>query len=124
VPYIAWLAFRERNKGYALLVTAYFLQWLPWMTSPRVAFEYHFFPNLAIICLANAVLLQRAWRYGAGLAAAGTRGWQWPRIAVGGYLALVVYLFAFFYPVWAGLHVPWDVWDARMWHWLMKNQWV
>ncbi len=124
VPYIAWLAFRERNKGYALLVTAYFLQWLPWMTSPRVAFEYHFFPNLAIICLANAVLLQRAWRYGAKLAAAGTAGWQWPRIAVGGYLALVVYLFAFFYPVWAGLHVPWDVWDARMWHWLMKNQWV
>jgi dolichyl-phosphate-mannose--protein O-mannosyl transferase len=124
VPYIGWLAYRERNKGYLLLVTAYLLQWLPWMTSPRVAFEYHFFPNLAIICLANAVLLQRAWRYGAALAQGTTSYWTWPRLAVGGYLVLVAYLFVFFYPVWAGLHVPWNVWDARMWHGLMGNKWV
>jgi dolichyl-phosphate-mannose--protein O-mannosyl transferase len=124
VPFIGWLAYRERNKGYLLLVTAYLLQWLPWMTSPRVAFEYHFFPNLAIICLANAVLLQRVWRYGETLVAQSKSRWTWPKLAVGGYLALVLYLFVFFYPVWAGLHVPWNVWDARMWHKLMNNQWV
>ena len=122
VPFVGWLAFRERNKGYILLVTAYFLQWLPWITSPRVAFEYHFFPNLAIICLANAVLLQRLWRYGNSLVA--EKGWTWPKYAVSGYVALVVALAVFFYPIWAGVHVTWDVWDARMWHWLMKNQWV
>jgi dolichyl-phosphate-mannose--protein O-mannosyl transferase len=68
--------------------------------------------------------LQRAWRYGETLVAQSQTRWTWPKLAVGGYLALVLYLFVFFYPVWAGLHVPWDVWDARMWHWLMKNQWV
>jgi len=120
VPLIALLAFRERNKGYALLVVAYLFQWLPWIASPRVSFEYHFFPNLAIICLANAVLLQRLWRYGERL---GTT-YAWPKLAVGGYLALVVGLFAFFFPILAGSHVPWNVWDARMWHALMKNQWV
>jgi Gpi18-like mannosyltransferase len=120
IPFIAGLAWRERNKGCTLLVTAYFLQWLPWITSPRVAFEYHFFPNLAVICLANAVLLQRVWRSGEKL-----RGrLSWPRLVVGGYVVLVVGLFAFFYPVLAGSHVSWDVWDARMWHWLMRNQWV
>jgi Gpi18-like mannosyltransferase/predicted membrane-bound dolichyl-phosphate-mannose-protein mannosyltransferase len=126
VPFAAWLAFRERNKGAALLVTAYLLQWLPWAASPRVAFEYHFFPNLAVICLSNAILLQRVWHYGqarAGdLARAGRAAW--PQLAVGGYLLLVIGTFVFFYPILAGLHVRWNVWDARMWHWLMHNQWV
>ncbi len=122
VPFMAWLAYRERNKGYILLVTAYLLQWLPWIASPRVAFEYHFFPNLAIICLADAVLLQRLWRYGTSLDTA--RTWTWPKVAVGGYMLLVLGLAVFFYPVWAGLHVPWNVWDARMWHQIMGNAWV
>jgi hypothetical protein len=39
-------------------------------------------------------------------------------------MALVLGLAVFFYPVWAGLHVPWNVWDARMWHWIMGNAWV
>ncbi len=120
VPLMGVLAWRERNKGYLLLVTAYLLQWLPWITSPRVAFEYHFFPNDAIICLADAVILQRLWRYGSTLA--GT--YPWPKVAVGAYVALVIGLFAFFYPILAGTHVRWDAWDARMWHWLMRNQWV
>ena len=172
VPAIAWLAWRERNKGYALLVTAYLLQWLPWMLSPRVAFEYHFFPNLAIICLADTVLLQRLWRYGAkleggfpmaifagfvglattvaisvaliysgpilligfpiGLAVGGAIAYfgksltnlTWPRFVVAGYLILVVALFAFFYPILSGLHVPWHVWDDRMWHAIMQNAWI
>lgn len=127
VPMIAWFAFRERNKGYALLVTAYLLQWLPWMTSPRVAFEYHFFPNLAIICLADTVLLQRAWQYGKTLSGGfpifGMKV-TWPQLAAAAYVVLVVGLFVFFYPVLAGLHVPWYVWDARMWHWIMGNAWI
>ena len=120
IPIVAWLGWRERNKGYVLLVVAYLLQWLPWATSPRVSFEYHFFPNLAIICLANAIVLQRIWK----LAAASTARFAWPRVVVGSYLVLVAALFVFFFPILAGLHVPWNVWDARMWHWLMKNQWV
>ncbi len=120
VPMVAWLAWRERNKGYVLLVVAYLFQWLPWATSPRVSFEYHFFPNLAVICLTNAIVLQRVWH----MAVLSTNRFAWPRLAVGGYLALVVVLFVFFFPILAGLHVTWNVWDARMWHWLMKNQWV
>jgi dolichyl-phosphate-mannose--protein O-mannosyl transferase len=42
-------------------VTAYVIQWLPWVLSPRIAFEYHFYPNLAIIILADAAFLQRIW---------------------------------------------------------------
>jgi Gpi18-like mannosyltransferase len=109
VPYIAYLAWRERSKGFALLVTAYLLQWLPWIATPRVAFEYHFYPNLAIICIANAALLQRLWR-----------SVRWGRWAVWAYLALVVGLFAYFYPILAGVQITYDAWHQRMWEPITK----
>ncbi|MGD0475727.1 MAG: phospholipid carrier-dependent glycosyltransferase [Candidatus Velthaea sp.] len=110
VPAVALLGWFERNKGYLLLVLAYFLQWLPWIGSPRIAFEYHFYPNLSIIVLANAIILQRLWKW---RSAEGP--FTLPRIGVGIYLAIVVGLFFYFYPVLAGVHVSWDAWHNRMW---------
>ena len=115
VPIVGVLAWLERNRGYALLLIAYFLQWLPWIGSPRIAFEYHFYPNLAIIVLANAIVLQRIWNWRpAGVDV------RVPQAIVGAYMAIVVGGFIFFYPVLAGVHVPWDVWHARMW----INRWI
>jgi dolichyl-phosphate-mannose--protein O-mannosyl transferase len=111
VPLVAIFAWFERNRGYALLVIAYFLQWLPWIGSPRIAFEYHFFPNLAIIVLCNAIVLQKAWNW----IPKGQDSPNIPRIGVGIYVLVVVWAFAFFYPVLAGTHVTWDAWHARMW---------
>jgi len=119
VPIVAVLGWTEKNKGYALLAIAYFLQWLPWIGSPRIAFEYHFFPNLAIIVLANAIVLQRIWQFGGGPRTAGAGGGtlrlgapQWFVIA---YLVAAVALFWFFYPIIAGVHVSWNDWHARIW---------
>jgi dolichyl-phosphate-mannose--protein O-mannosyl transferase len=114
VPYVGWLAYRERNKGYALLVVAYLFQWLPWIGSPRLSFEYHFYPNLAIIILANAIVLQRIWNYARG------GGSVWPRYAVVLYGAAVVASFVYFFPIVSGYPISWDAWQARMWnpHWI------
>ncbi|MEO6991658.1 MAG: glycosyltransferase family 39 protein [Candidatus Baltobacteraceae bacterium] len=120
VPFMAYLGWRERNKGYALLTAAYLLQWLPWIASPRIAFEYHFFPNLAIIVLADGVLLHRVWQ----AARTVTEGPAWPRIAVGVYLAAVFVAFIFWYPVVAGTHLSYDAWNARMLTGLMHNLWI
>jgi hypothetical protein len=109
VPLTAWFGWRERRKGYLLLVTAYFIQWLPWIGSPRIAFEYHFYPNLAIILLCDAIVLQRIWQ---AWPASGRV--SWPRIAVGGYLAAVFTAFWFWYPVTAGTHISWQAWNVRM----------
>jgi dolichyl-phosphate-mannose--protein O-mannosyl transferase len=111
VPAVGVLAWLERNRGYALLVIAYFLQWLPWIGSPRIAFEYHFFPNLAIIVLCNAIVLQKLWHW----TPRGTPSPLIPRVSVGIYLAVVLWGFIFFYPVLVGQHVPWQDWHARMW---------
>jgi dolichyl-phosphate-mannose--protein O-mannosyl transferase len=106
VPTVGVLAWRERNKGYALLVVTYFLQWLPWVRSPRLLFEYHFFPNLAVIVLCNAVLIQRLY----GRFKSPERNWY-----LGGYAVVVVLMFAYFYPILAGVPVTYETWHARMW---------
>jgi dolichyl-phosphate-mannose--protein O-mannosyl transferase len=121
VPIVGVLAWTEKNKGYALIVIAYFLQWLPWIGSPRIAFEYHFYPNLAMIVLANAIVLQRLWQL--GCERMGTTAFprlpissaDWRRWSVLLYLLAVVLLFVYFYPILAAVHIPKDQWDARIW---------
>jgi dolichyl-phosphate-mannose--protein O-mannosyl transferase len=117
VPLVAYLAWRERNKGYTLLVLAYLLQWLPWSRSPRLAWIYHFYVDVPLIVLCNVIILQRLWNWdftdnNARLIA---------RVGVCGYVAAVVIAFIYFYPILAGIPLPWNQWNARMWlheHWV------
>jgi hypothetical protein len=109
VPLTAWLAWRERNKGYALLVVAYLLQWLPYARSPRLMFEYHFFPNVAVIVLCDIVLIGYVWRR---LSSRSAEAARWTFAVYG---ALVIGMFAFFYPVLAGTKVTYNQWYERMW---------
>jgi dolichyl-phosphate-mannose-protein mannosyltransferase len=101
VPWVAILAWRERNKGYALIVLTYLLQWLPWIQSPRITFAYHFYVNIPLVCLCNAIVLQRIPRM---------RG-----IAVVACVAIVVTSFAYFYPILAAHGITWNQWHQRMW---------
>jgi dolichyl-phosphate-mannose--protein O-mannosyl transferase len=109
VPFVAWLAWCERNKGYALLAIAYFLQWLPYAGSPRLMFEYHFFPNIAVIVLCDVVLIHYVWKR------LSARSFDTARWTIGVYGALVIGLFVFFYPVLAGTKVTYAAWYQRMW---------
>ncbi len=111
VPCVAYLAWRERNKSYALLIVAYLLQWLPWARSPRITFIYHFYVDIPLIILCNVIVLQRIWQW----AGAAQQGKTFARIAVGGYAFAVIVAFVFFYPILAGTPLPWNDWHARMW---------
>ncbi len=122
VPIVGILAWRERNKAYALLVVTYLLQWLPWAKSPRLAWEYHFYVNIPLICLCNAIVMQRVWqmvgarkgrtaaeRSDARLVAFLTRG---AVVAVG---CAIVAAFVFFFPILSAWPISYDAWHARMW---------
>jgi dolichyl-phosphate-mannose--protein O-mannosyl transferase len=111
VPWVAVLAWRERNKAYALLVITYLLQWLPWAGSPRLTFAYHFYVNIPLICLCNAIVLQRFYHW------ARARGnLQWLGAAgVGAYVAAAALSFGYFYPILAAHPISWAAWHARMW---------
>ncbi|MFN2449402.1 MAG: phospholipid carrier-dependent glycosyltransferase [Candidatus Baltobacteraceae bacterium] len=117
VPLAGWLAWRERNKGYALLVLAYLFQWLPWARSPRITFAYHFYVNVPIIILCNVIVLQRLWQ----MHGESDEARILARIGVCGYVAAVVLAFVWFYPVLAGVPLHWNEWHGRMW---LGDKWV
>jgi dolichyl-phosphate-mannose--protein O-mannosyl transferase len=112
VPLVGVLAWRERNKGYALLIVTYLLQWLPWMKSPRLAWEYHFYVDIPLICLCNVIILQRLWRW-AGAREGASR--LLARGAVVGSIGLIAAAFVFFFPILSAWPLAYDAWHARMW---------
>jgi dolichyl-phosphate-mannose--protein O-mannosyl transferase len=113
VPLVGVLAWLERNKGYALIVLTYLLQWLPWMRSPRITFAYHFYVDVPLICLCIAIVLQRLWQWGTR---SGLEHSKWlAGLAVGSYVALVFASFVFFYPILAAHPITWAAWHERMW---------
>ncbi len=117
VPLVAFLAWREKNKGYALLVLAYLLQWLPWARSPRLAWIYHFYVDVPLIILCNVIILQRIWNW----ESEHPEQRLYARIGVCTYVAAVVLAFVYFYPILAGVPIPWNQWWARMW---LGSSWV
>ena len=111
VPWVAVLAWRERNKGYALIVATYLLQWLPWMRSPRITFAYHFYVDIPLICLCNVIVLQRLLRWSKSRESA-----RWVGAAgVAAYVAAAALGFVYFYPILAAYPISWDAWHQRMW---------
>lgn len=116
VPLLGYLAWRERRKAYLLLFVAYFVQWLPWIASPRMLFEYHFYPDDAVILLADTIALSTLWEHARNQPHA-----PLARIAIGVFLVTTVAAFAYFYPVLADVPITYSQWLARMWlgHWII-----
>jgi dolichyl-phosphate-mannose-protein mannosyltransferase len=109
VPLVGVLAFLRRNRGYALVVLAYLLQWIPWAFSPRIAFLYHFYVNIPLIAICNTVMMQWLLERMAG--------WD-PKAArwiVIGYLALVAAAFVYFFPVLSSIPILQSHWQQRLW---------
>jgi len=112
VPLVGALAWRERNRGYALVVLTYLLQWLPWSQSPRISWEYHFYVDVPIIALCNAIALQRLVQWGRSRDATTKRLIPW---AAGTAACAIASAFVFFYPVLAAVPLTYEAWHARMW---------
>lgn len=120
VPIVGVLAWRERNKGYALLIITYLLQWLPWAKSPRLAWEYHFYVDIPLICLCNAIVLQRVWAWADAYGKSGNAKdarlvMYLSRAAVVGVTCAIVGAFIFFFPILSAWPLSYNAWHARMW---------
>jgi len=111
VPAAAILAWRARHKGVMLCVAAYFFQWLPWIASTRIDFQYNFYPDTAIICLCTTYVLLRVWQ-----AAQVSQSPRTAKLLVAGYLVACLALFIFFLPILNGQQITWKQWDARIWY--------
>jgi dolichyl-phosphate-mannose-protein mannosyltransferase len=109
VAFTGWLAWRTWNRGYALVVLTYLMQWLPWARSPRLAWEYHFYVNIPLIALCNTIAIK--WIY----EKLKPRDEIIARAIAIGYLAIIVAAFVYFFPIYAGLTIPSDARMQRMW---------
>jgi dolichyl-phosphate-mannose--protein O-mannosyl transferase len=113
VPAVGWIGWRQRRKGYVLLAAAYLAQWLPWAASPRLAWEYHFYVNVPLICLCEASVLQHFWLWGKNHRHRGN-AWMAAFVAAG-FVGCAAAAFVFFYPVLAARPISEIAWHARMW---------
>jgi dolichyl-phosphate-mannose-protein mannosyltransferase len=120
VPIVGFLAWKERNKGYLLIILTYLLQWLPWMKSPRITFAYHFYVDIPLICLCNALVLQRIWNWAKTKDEAMQKWLGFG--AVTAVVAIIAFGFVFFYPILSAEKITWAAWHARMW--MINDKWV
>ena len=97
---------RPRDSRLAMLLLAFAAQYLPWMLVPRSMFIYHYFGSLPFVMLCIVYAFERI-----DTRRPRASRWLWP-----GYLAAVLVLFAAFYPVATGVHVP-EAW-AQAVNWL------
>jgi len=109
VAFTAWLAWRTWNRGYALVVLTYLMQWLPWARSPRLAWEYHFYVDIPLIALCNTIAIK--WIY----EKLEPRDAIIARAVAIGYLAIIIAAFVYFFPIYGGLTISSDERMARMW---------
>jgi len=107
-----WVSKRDWRAAFILVGFAgSFLPWLWYDLERRTMFLFYALPLVPFMCLALA--------YCAGLAlgrrTAHAERRFWGAAVVGGYLAVAVGTFLFFYPILAARVIPTSSWDARMW---------
>jgi dolichyl-phosphate-mannose-protein mannosyltransferase len=112
-----WLVrYRDWRAGAAL--SGIVAGWLPWFVySERTIFTFYTiaFVPWVVLTLVYVLGLLVGPPVGDDGAARDRRARRWTIIAVGVFVALVVAVGLFFYPVWAAFVIPYDQWHLRMW---------
>jgi dolichyl-phosphate-mannose--protein O-mannosyl transferase len=100
---LPYFVIRHRSFPAAVILLGFLTQYLPWFPVTRVLFMYHMFGGLIFMILALAFVLV----YLAEKLPQPNR-----EMLVAGYLALAVFFFGFFYPVWTALPISWSAYIA------------
>ncbi|HEY8739584.1 MAG TPA: phospholipid carrier-dependent glycosyltransferase [Candidatus Dormibacteraeota bacterium] len=114
--YCGIYAVRRRSYAPALIVVGFLAAWLPFSRVTRVMFLYHMFGALPFMILALAFALSgvRHARIRLSLGSATLPTLSGRQLALA-YLALVLLVFVFFYPMWTAGPITGDQWTQRIW---------
>jgi hypothetical protein len=75
MAFVAWQAYARRSLALALIIVAFFCQWLTWARIDRAAFQYHYYTSVPFIALALAYFTAELWH------GASRRTWLFARVA-------------------------------------------
>lgn len=103
LPVLGWWATRRRDWRAATLLLFLLLQYLPWFAVPRPNFLFYMVPAVPFLCVGLAYALSRL------------SGRQLPRWLPAAAITVVIGMFLFFYPIWAGIELAQPTWQLRMW---------
>jgi dolichyl-phosphate-mannose-protein mannosyltransferase len=102
-PILAVVGVRRRDWRVPAILGFLALQTLPWLASPRPVFLFYAAPAVPFVCLALAAVCDRALN---------VRALRWLPAAVA---VVAVGTFLYFLPVYSGMELSRDAWDARIW---------
>ena len=107
-----WVSRRDWRAGAVLLMIAVAI--VPWFRddlNERTMFNFYALPAVPFMALGAALV--GGWLLGGRDASRERR--RWGAVAVGGYTALAVAAFGYFYPILAAVTIPLSQWQDRMW---------
>jgi dolichyl-phosphate-mannose--protein O-mannosyl transferase len=102
--YILFKWIEERSFLYGFILMGFFSQWLPWAWIGRTKFFHYFYSAVPFAILAVVLLLQRIWQI--------EKTGKW---VVAAYLAIVIGLFIYWYPLYAGWPISETYFRNHMW---------
>jgi dolichyl-phosphate-mannose-protein mannosyltransferase len=80
----------KSDMAAVFIAIVFFFQWIPYVFISRITFIYHYYVSVPFLCLASAYLINKYWSHKLG------------KVIAVCFFALVVFLFALFYPVISG----------------------
>jgi dolichyl-phosphate-mannose-protein mannosyltransferase len=108
----AWIARRDwRAPAILVIFAAGYLPWFREDSAHRVMFLFYMLPNVPFMALAVTMAIGMA--LGRRRASTVRRSVGTGAVAV--YLAAVIVMFGYFYPVLSGRTITYDQWHSRMW---------
>jgi dolichyl-phosphate-mannose--protein O-mannosyl transferase len=98
--YGSYLAFKKRDKGLTVIITAFIYQYVPWIYVERLTFIYHFFSSIPFVILIIVYIIKHfVEKY------ENTKYARITKYTVGLYMFSVLVLFKMFYPAISGMEV-------------------
>lgn len=92
----------ERKKELVLILSGYFIFWVPWIFSPRILFLYHYLPSIPFLSISLGVLLAAIYQS------------KFKYLAI---LIILIFIatFFYFYPISSGWPIKPESIDNYMW---------
>lgn len=102
--YLVWNLFKTGSRQTAFVLAGYFSQWMPWAVIGRVKFFHYYYSCMPFVALALVLYLK-------ALCETGRRG----RIFAAVYLALVLGMFFYWYPLYVGYPIGEKYFQNHLW---------